>query len=66
MGATKIEIIRFLMMYLLLIVVILIMKFFKINKEKELLFSSLRMSLQLIIVGHIFLKVNLKCIQESI
>lgn len=52
MGAAKIEIIRFLMMYLLLIIVILIMKFFKINKEKELLFSSLRMSLQLIIVGY--------------
>lgn len=52
-GAQKLEIIPFLIVYLLLIIVLLIMKKSKINQSKLLFIGSLRMTVQLVIAGFI-------------
>ncbi len=52
-GVVEIEIIRFLMIYTLLIVVLFVMKLCKINQSKLLFVASLRMTVQLIIAGFI-------------
>ena len=52
-GAASISIVRFLVIYLLLIVVIAIMKKCRINQTKLLLLASVRMTLQLVIAGFI-------------
>lgn len=52
-GIVKLSISRFLLIYLLLIIVLLIMKKSKVNKTKLLIVASLRMSVQLVIVGYI-------------
>ncbi len=52
-GIAKLDIFQFSLIYLLLIIVLLIMKKSKINQTKLLLIASLRMSVQLVIVGYI-------------
>lgn len=52
-GVAKLEIFQFLLVYLLLIIVLLIMKKSKVNQTKLLLIASLRMSVQLVIVGYL-------------
>lgn len=52
-GAVEIEIIRFLMIYTLLIGVLFVMKLCKINQSKLLFVASLRMTVQLIIAGFV-------------
>ncbi|QGU95391.1 iron export ABC transporter permease subunit FetB [Clostridium bovifaecis] len=52
-GIATLTIFQFLLIYLLLIIVLLIMKKSKINQTKLLLVASLRMTVQLIIVGYI-------------
>lgn len=52
-GVVEIEIIRFLMIYTLLIVVLFVMKLCKINQSKLLFVASLRMTVQLIIAGFV-------------
>lgn len=49
----KMGIIQFSLIYLLLIIVLIIMKKSKINQTKLLLVASIRMSVQLVIVGYI-------------
>lgn len=52
-GAVEIELIRFLMIYTLLIGVLFVMKLCKINQSKLLFVASLRMTVQLIIAGFV-------------
>lgn len=52
-GIVKLSIFRFSLIYLLLIIVLLIMKKSKVNQTKLLIVASLRMSVQLVIVGYI-------------
>ncbi|WP_411167431.1 ABC transporter permease [Clostridium sp. MB05] len=52
-GVAKLGIFQFSLIYLLLIIVLFIMKKSKINQTKLLLIASLRMSVQLVIVGYI-------------
>lgn len=52
-GVAELGIFQFLLIYLLLIIVLLIMKKSKINQTRLLLIASLRMSVQLVIVGYI-------------
>ncbi|WP_368489833.1 iron export ABC transporter permease subunit FetB [Clostridium sp. BJN0013] len=52
-GVVSLGIFQFLFIYLLLIIVLLIMKKSKVNQTKLLLAASLRMSVQLVIVGYI-------------
>ncbi|MBX4264257.1 ABC transporter permease [Clostridium estertheticum] len=52
-GIVKLSISHFLLIYLLLIIVLLIMKKSKVTQTKLLLVASLRMTIQLIIVGYI-------------
>ncbi|KOF56884.1 MULTISPECIES: ABC transporter permease [Clostridium] len=52
-GIVKLSIFRFSLIYLLLLIVLLIMKKSKVNKTKLLIVASLRMSVQLVIVGYI-------------
>lgn len=52
-GVVSLGIRQFLLIYLLLIIVLLIMKKSKVNQTKLLLAASLRMSVQLVIVGYI-------------
>ncbi|AKC62440.1 iron export ABC transporter permease subunit FetB [Clostridium sporogenes] len=52
-GVVALSIFQFSLIYLLLIIVLIIMKKSKINETKLLLVASLRMSIQLIIVGYI-------------
>ena len=53
MDISLIEIIQFSLVYLLLIIVMLIMKKANVNKNKQLLIASLRMTVQLIIAGFV-------------
>ena len=53
MDFTITGIIRFALVYLLLIIVLIIMKKAHVNKSKELLLASLRMTVQLILAGFI-------------
>jgi len=50
-GAVKLNLINFLLVYLLLILVLLIMKKSKIHQTKLLFLSSIRMTLQLVLAG---------------
>ena len=52
-GAEKLNIIQFLLVYLLLIIVLVIMKKSKINQTKLLFVGSLRMTVQLVLAGFI-------------
>jgi len=52
-GAVELGIMQFSLIYLLLIIVLIIMKRSKVNQTKLLLIASLRMSVQLVIVGYI-------------
>ncbi len=52
-GAVALSALQFSLIYLLLIIVLLIMKKSKVNQTKLLLVASLRMSIQLIIVGYV-------------
>lgn len=52
-GITKLSILQFSLIYLLLIIVLFIMKKSKINQTKLLFVASIRMTLQLVIVGYI-------------
>lgn len=52
-GIATLTIFQFLLIYLLLIIVLFVMKKSKINQTKLLLIASLRMTVQLIIVGYI-------------
>lgn len=52
-GVTILTIFQFSLIYLLLIIVLFIMKRSKINQTKLLLVASLRMTVQLVIVGYI-------------
>ena len=52
-GAVELGIFQFSLIYLLLIIVLVIMKKSKVNQTKLLLVASLRMSVQLVIVGYI-------------
>ena len=52
-GAVELGLFQFSLIYLLLIVVLIIMKKSKVNQAKLLLIASLRMSVQLVIVGYI-------------
>ncbi|WP_026882376.1 ABC transporter permease [Clostridium akagii] len=52
-GAVQLGIFQFSLIYLLLIIVLVIMKRAKVNQSKLLLVASLRMSVQLVIVGYI-------------
>ena len=52
-GAVSLSFFQFALIYLLLIIVLLIMKKSKVNQTKLLLVASLRMSVQLVIVGYI-------------
>lgn len=52
-GIAKLGIFQFLLIYLLLIIVLLVMKKSKINQTKLLLLASVRMTVQLVIVGYI-------------
>ena len=50
-GAVTLNIFKFSLIYLLLIIVLIIMKKSKVNQTKLLLVASIRMSVQLVIVG---------------
>lgn len=50
-GAVEISIVRFLLIYLMLLIVLLVMMKCKINQTKLLLVSSIRMTLQLVLAG---------------
>ena len=52
-GAEKLNIIQFLLVYLLLIIVLVIMKKSKINQTRLLFVGSLRMTVQLVLAGFI-------------
>ncbi len=52
-GIAKLDILQFSLIYLLLIIVLLIMKKSKINQTKLLIIASVRMTVQLVIVGYI-------------
>jgi putative ABC transport system permease protein len=52
-GIAKLGIFQFLLIYLLLIIVLLVMKKSKINQTKLLLLASVRMTVQLVIVGYV-------------
>jgi len=52
-GAVTLNIFKFSLIYLLLIIVLLIMKKSKVNQTKLLLVASIRMSIQLVTVGYI-------------
>lgn len=52
-DVVALSIFQFSLIYLLLIIVLLIMKKSKVNQIKLLLVASLRMSVQLVIVGYI-------------
>ena len=52
-GIVKLSIFRFSLIYLLLLIVLLIMKKSKVNQTRLLIVASLRMSVQLVIVGYI-------------
>ena len=52
-GAVQLSIFQFSLIYLLLIIVLIIMKKSKVNQTKLLLVASLRMTVQLVIVGYI-------------
>ncbi len=52
-GAEQLNIMRFLLVYLLLIVILVIMKKSKVNQTKLLLVASMRMTFQLVIAGFI-------------
>ncbi len=52
-GAVTLNIFKFALIYLLLIIVLLIMKKSKVNQTKLLLIASIRMSVQLVTVGYI-------------
>ena len=52
-GSVELNIIQFLLVYLLLIVVLIIMKKSKINQTKLLFVASLRMTVQLVLAGFI-------------
>ena len=52
-GAVELSIFQFSLIYLLLIIVLIIMKKSKVNQTKLLLVASLRMTIQLVIVGYI-------------
>ncbi len=52
-GIATLTILQFLLIYVLLVVVLLIMKRSKINQTKLLIIASLRMTVQLVIVGYI-------------
>lgn len=52
-GAEKLNIVQFLLVYLLLLIVLVIMKKSKINQTKLLFVGSLRMTLQLVLAGFI-------------
>lgn len=52
-GAVALSMFQFSLIYLLLIIVLLIMKKAKINQTKLLIVASLRMSVQLVIVGYV-------------
>lgn len=53
MGAQKLSLINFLIVYLLLIIVLVIMRRSNINKTKQLIVASLRMTIQLVIAGYV-------------
>ncbi|WP_163192420.1 ABC transporter permease [Clostridium thermarum] len=52
-GVTTLTIFQFSLIYLLLIIILFIMKSSKINQSKLLLVASIRMTVQLVIVGYI-------------
>ncbi|MGH4050107.1 MAG: ABC transporter permease [Clostridium sp.] len=52
-GAVELSILQFSLIYLLLIIVLIILKKSKVNQSKLLLVASLRMTVQLVIVGYI-------------
>jgi putative ABC transport system permease protein len=52
-GAVSLSFFQFSLIYLLLIIVLLMMKKSKVNQTKLLLVASLRMSVQLVIVGYV-------------
>ena len=52
-GAVQLSIFQFSLIYLLLIIVLIIMKKSKVNQTKLLLVASLRMTVQLVIVGYV-------------
>ncbi|MHC1748842.1 MAG: ABC transporter permease [Cellulosilyticaceae bacterium] len=52
-GAVKLGLLQFLLVYVLLIVVIGIMKYSKINQTKLVMIASIRMSIQLVIAGFV-------------
>lgn len=52
-GAASISLVRFIIIYLLLLIIIAIMKKSKINQTKLLFVASIRMTLQLVIAGFI-------------
>ncbi|MBU3092048.1 iron export ABC transporter permease subunit FetB [Clostridium sp. CF011] len=52
-GAVQLSIFQFSLIYLLLIIVLIIMKKSKVNQTKLLIVASLRMTVQLVIVGYI-------------
>jgi len=52
-GAVELSILQFSLIYLLLIIVLIIMKKSKVNQTKLLLVASLRMTVQLVLVGYI-------------
>ncbi len=52
-GAVSLSIYQFLLIYVLLIIVLIIMKKSNVNKTKLLLVASLRMTIQLVLVGFV-------------
>lgn len=50
-GAVRMSLLQFTMVYLLLIIVLLVMKYSKIEKTRLLIIASLRMTVQLILAG---------------
>ena len=52
-GAVKLSLFQFSLVYVLLIIVLIIMKRSKVNQTKLLLIASLRMTVQLVLVGYI-------------
>lgn len=52
-GAVALSMFQFSLIYLLLIIVLLIMKKAKVNQTKLLIVASLRMSVQLVVVGYV-------------
>lgn len=52
-GAVKIGLLQFSLIYLLLLAVLLVMKRAKVDKMKILIVASLRMTVQLVIVGYL-------------